>query len=551
MSEAKLRAENEELRRLLEESESTLSAIRNGEVDALVIGGKEIYTLEGADHPYRVLVEAMQQGAVTLSAEGTVIYCNAGFAKMVGRQSEKMIGANIRTLFASGDLPVFEQRLADAREVGKQEEFSLKSDDGSSLPVVVSFNLLDLNGVSAICLVITDLTEHRHNLQLLDSDRRKDEFLAMLAHELRNPLAPISNAAQMLNLWNQNAHQEVTWACDVVERQVRQMTRIVDDLLDVSRITRGKIKLQMAPVDVASIVAAAVETSRPLIESRKHTLNIQFASQPLKITADFTRMAQVVTNLLNNAAKYTEEEGEIWLVCERDGSDASVSVRDNGAGMPAEMIPTVFDLFTQADRTIDRSQGGLGIGLTLVRSLVALHQGSVEAHSGGLGSGSEFVIRIPLIASGREPEDEQSVQNVKSVAPVFSQRILVVDDNVDSATTMALMLKTMGHEAVVVYDGPAAIETAVRVSPTLILLDIGLPGMNGYVVAEQLRATPGLGNVLIAALTGYGDEQDRKRSREAGFDYHFVKPLGLPQLQSLLRTTRSELSNGSSTMNQT
>jgi PAS domain S-box-containing protein len=533
MANPDLQAENEELRRQLEEAESTLSAIRNGEVDALVIGGKEIYTLHGADHPYRVLVEAMQQGAVTLSHDGGIIYCNAGFAEMVGRPAEKIIGAPITSVFSFADHDILKQSLAEG-QLEKQVELTLRADDGTRMPVLVSFNLLPLDGVLAVCLVITDLAEHKHNEQLKDTDRRKDEFLAMLAHELRNPLAPISNAAQMLDLWNKGDNKDAQWACEVIGRQVRQMTRIVDDLLDVSRITQGKIKLRKAAVDVSSIVSAAVETSRPLIEGRKHKLNITLASETLKVEADLTRMAQVITNLLNNAAKYTEEGGQIWLSVQRDGSDATIAVRDNGIGMPADMLATVFDLFPQADRTIDRSQGGLGIGLTLVRTLVELHGGSVSASSDGVGRGSEFVVRLPLVGASRMKSVEPSTAETNGHLAGFSQRILVVDDNVDSAKTLAMMLKVMGHESRVSHDGQAAIETAQEFRPTLVLLDIGLPRMNGYMVAEQLRSIPALRGVILVALTGYGEDQDRRRSREAGFDQHFVKPLSFAALQELV-----------------
>ncbi|HEX4144680.1 MAG TPA: ATP-binding protein [Pirellulales bacterium] len=509
-----------------------MTAIRNGEVDALVIGGKEIYTLEGADHPYRVLVEAMQQGAVTLSPGGAVIYCNTGFAEMMMRPAEKIIGASIESLFATSAHSILARQLSGTG-TARQTELTLKADDGTWLPVLVSFTRLPLDDVMAVCLVITDLTEQKHNLQLQDTDRRKDEFLAMLAHELRNPLAPIANAAQMLCLWNKGADKEVQSACDVVARQVRQMTRIVDDLLDISRITRGKIKLQKTAVDVSSVISAAVETSRPLIESRQHKLNITVASGALRINADITRMAQAVTNLLNNAAKYTEEGGEIWLSVDRDGSDATITVRDNGVGIPVELLPSVFDLFTQADRTIDRSQGGLGIGLTLVRSLVELHQGSVSASSDGPGKGSKFVVRVPLIAASERYDHENSGE-INGAAATFPQRVLVVDDNVDSATTLALMLKTMGHETSVAHDGPTAIELAQTFRPTLVLLDIGLPALNGYLVAQRLRTMPALRGVVLAALTGYGEDQDRRRSKEAGFDVHFVKPVRIGALQDLI-----------------
>jgi signal transduction histidine kinase/CheY-like chemotaxis protein len=538
MDAVDVQSEIEELRQRLDESEATLAAIRNGEVDAIVIGGKEIYTLEGADHPYRVLVEAMKQGAVTLSPGGSVVYCNTGFSTMVRRPIEKIIGVPIQTLFVPGDHLSLGQHLSE-NLTGRQTELTLTADDGTFLPVLVSFNLLQLEKMSAVCLVITDLTEHKHNLELRDTDRRKDEFLAMLAHELRNPLAPIANAALVLSLWNQGANEEVRWACNVIDRQVRQMTRIVDDLLDVSRITRGKITLKKTVVDVSSLISAAVETSRPLIESRKHRLSISLASGTLQVEADVTRMAQVLTNLLNNAAKYTEERGEIGIRAEHVDDQVMIAVCDNGVGISSELLPTVFELFTQADRTIDRSQGGLGIGLTLARSLVELHGGSVRANSEGLGRGSEFVVLLPMYVSPAERDGESESNNDAAIPQTAPQRILVVDDNLDSAATLELMLKTLGHEATSAHDGPAAITSALKFKPNLVILDIGLPGMNGYMVAEHLRTMPEMCGVVLAALTGYGEEQDRRRSKEAGFNQHFVKPLSFTGLQELIRSLPS------------
>lgn len=525
--------EVEELQRQLEESEATLTAIRNGEVDAIVVDGREIYTLEGADHPYRVLVEAMQQGAVTLTADATIVYCNDGFARMVRRPVEKLIGTSVTGLFPSGDRRLLLERLADGGHAG-QVELSLHADNGTRLPVLVSFNLMPLDGVLATCLVITDLTEHRHNQRLQDSDRRKDEFLAMLAHELRNPLAPIANAVQVLNLSNREQSAEVAWACDLVARQVRQLTRIVDDLLDVSRITRGKINLQKERTPITTVITAAVEASRPLVESRRHQLHIELLAETLLVEVDVVRMAQVLTNLLNNSAKYTDEGGEIWLSVRRDGDLLKISVRDNGAGMSADMLATVFDLFTQADRTIDRSQGGLGIGLTLVNSLVELHGGSVDAASPGLGQGSEFTVWLPLAVDESRGMPRPAGAASNGMSKAASHRVLVVDDNVDSAGSLARMLRAMGHEARVSHDGAEAIDAALDFRPALVLLDIGLPGMNGYAVAERLRGEATLGGVVLAALTGYGEDQDRQRSQEAGFDRHIVKPIDMSVLQELI-----------------
>jgi PAS domain S-box-containing protein len=534
MTDKELIDENTALRRQLDEAEATLSAIRNGEVDALVVEGNKIYTLQGADHPYRILVEAMQQGAVTLSQDGSVIYCNDGFAQMVHIAAEKIIGIPIGQLFLASDRELLQRRLAEGGEA-KQAELTLQDRDGAQLPVVVTFNLLPLEQHNAMCLVITDMTEHKQNQQLQDSDRRKDEFLAMLAHELRNPLAPIANAAHLLCLSNQGCDETIKWSCEIIDRQVKQLTRIVDDLLDVSRITRGKINLHKAPIEVTAILNAAVETSRPLIESRRHRLHIELPAQKLRVDADLTRMAQVLTNLLNNAAKYTEEGGQIWLTLQQDQHHAVITVRDNGSGISPDLQPSVFELFTQADRTIDRAQGGLGIGLTLVHRLVEYHRGSVSVFSRGIGQGSTFTVRLPLIETpAPRPATVHPASN--GHAPLTARRILVVDDNLDAARTMAMMLRAMGHEAAIAHDGPGAIETSTKFEPNLVLLDIGLPGMDGYEIVEHLRTMPGGDRLKIAALTGYGEEQDRKRSREAGFDHHFVKPLALPTLQALLGT---------------
>jgi PAS domain S-box-containing protein len=535
MNDSPQRREIEDLRHRLEEAESTLSAIRNGEVDALVIGGKEIYTLEGADHPYRVLVEAMQQGAVTLSQTGSIVYCNLGFAHMVRRTAEQIIGEPIESFFAAEDQPNLQARLL-ADHATKQLELSLKTDEGLRLPVLVSFNRLALDGAMALCLVIADLTEHNENKSLHDTDRRKDEFLAMLAHELRNPLAPIANAIQMLCLGQTQQDETVRLACEIVDRQVKNLTRIVDDLLDVSRIIRGKIKLQTAVVDLSSVLAAAVETSRPLIEFRQHRLHIALPPDPLPVEVDFTRMAQVITNLLNNAAKYTEEGGDIELSAERVSDRATITVRDNGVGLAPDVLPKVFEIFTQADRTIDRSQGGLGIGLTIVRTLVELHHGSVSVSSGGLGRGSEFIVSLPLAAPPRGGAAQPNADQAAFRPAATSHRILVVDDNSDSALSLTMALKAMGHQCAVAHDGQSAIDKARLFKPKLILLDIGLPGMSGYAVAQAIRATPELRGIVLAALTGYGDEQYRRRSREAGFDKHFVKPISFAALRDLIAT---------------
>jgi PAS domain S-box-containing protein len=366
--------------------------------------------------------------------------------------------------------------------------------------------------------------------ELREADRRKDEFLAVLAHELRNPLAPLSNALQVMRLTAVN--EQTARVRDMMERQVRQMTRLVDDLLDVSRITRGKIVLRKERLDLAEVVVSALEASRPLIEAERHELTVTPSERPLFVEGDRARLAQVLSNLLTNAAKYTPEGGHIWLAVERRGPEAELRVRDNGVGIPAEMLSRVFEMFAQVERHLGRAQGGLGIGLTLVRSLVEMHGGTVRAYSGGPGQGSEFVVRLPLAAD--HPAGEAGAEAEAEPAAATRGRILVVDDSVDSAESLALMLKLSGNEVRTAYDGPGALATAATFAPDVVLLDIGMPGMDGYEVARRLRQQPTLRNALLIAQTGWGQEEDRRRSKEAGFDHHFTKPVDPATLEALL-----------------
>ncbi len=370
-----------------------------------------------------------------------------------------------------------------------------------------------------------------------EADRRKNEFLAMLAHELRNPLAPIRNAVQILRLRGP-MQPELQDVRDMIERQVQHLVRLVDDLLDVSRITRGKIQLQMEPVDVAAVVGRAVETSRPLLDARKHQLSVSLPTESLRVQADPVRLGQVLSNLLNNAAKYTEEGGRIWLSAEREGKEILLRVRDTGVGIPPHMLASVFDLFTQVDRSLDRSEGGLGIGLTLVRRLVELHAGSVQAFSAGPNQGSEFVVRLPALTAEPFPRMSSNGAGMPS-AESTQHRILVVDDNVDAADSLALLLHLAGHEVRVCHDGPAAVAAAQDFHPDIVLLDIGLPGMDGYEVARRLREQEALAEALLVALTGYGQEEDLRRSQEAGFDHHLVKPVEPATLFTLFASLRS------------
>ncbi|HEY1325922.1 MAG TPA: response regulator [Casimicrobiaceae bacterium] len=368
-----------------------------------------------------------------------------------------------------------------------------------------------------------------------EEDRRKNEFLAMLAHELRNPLAPISNAVHLLNLQDGDPAR-LKWAREVIGRQLKQLVRLVDDLLDVSRITRGKIDLKLETFDAAAVIAAAVETSRPNVDQQEHALTVLVPTEPIRLRGDFARVAQVLANLVNNAAKYTPRGGRISVSAEREGGEVLFRVRDSGVGIPPEFLGTIFEPFTQVDRTLDRSQGGLGIGLTLVRSLVEMQGGSVSAHSAGRDQGSEFVVRLPASSDADQPPLLADLHRVD--VSTSGLRVLVVDDNRDVADTTATILRLSGCDTHVAYDGHSGLEAVERLQPDAVLLDIGLPGLDGYQVAERVRAQPAYRRMLVVAVSGYGQEEDRARSKAAGFDYHVVKPIEPAVITSLLASLR-------------
>ena len=359
---------------------------------------------------------------------------------------------------------------------------------------------------------------------LRDSDRRKDEFLATLAHELRNPLAPIRNALELLKMPTVDA-ATATRSRDMMERQVGHLVRLVDDLLDVSRVIQGKIQLRRERIELATVVAHAVETVQPLMDAKGHRVHILLPSESLSVDADPVRLAQVIGNLLTNAAKYTEPRGQIWLTAERDGGTAELRVRDSGIGIGPEMLPRVFELFVQVDHAATQAQGGLGIGLTLVKNLVDMHDGTVEARSDGLGRGSEFIIRLPISARTDLPDHfDDSGEMVRRPPATAAYRLMVVDDNQDAAESLGMLLELQGHHVRVASSGDMALEITKNFMPDVVFLDIGMPGMDGYEVARRLRQRPGLRHVVLAALSGWGQEEDRRRTTAAGFDHHLIKP---------------------------
>jgi PAS domain S-box-containing protein len=677
MTNDELLGETERLRFRLEEAEAVVEAIRSGIVDAVIVKSPPnecVYTLEGADRPYRLLVEAMQQGVAVLNAEGMLLYCNPCFADLFSMSVEEVTGSMIDGFAAVADRSVLDDLSSKVDGKPAKTEVLLRKADGSTFPAALALSALPLR---RFCLLVTDLSQqkqydelvvskaalrqseiryrrlfetakdgilildtetgritdanpfmsdllgysHDHFLgkelweiglfsdksaneaavrqlqqngyiryehlpletsrhlqvevevvansyreanhsviqcnmrditdriflrrqvqeqaaALTDRDRRKDVFLATLAHELRNPLAPIRNSLQIMKLPMVNA-ATIERARDVMERQVHQLVRLVDDLMDVSRYMQGKIELRKERIELATVVARAVETARPGIDAQQHELTVSLPTESLPLEADPVRLAQVLSNLLTNAGKYTEPGGRIRLTAELDGVEAVLRVKDSGIGIGPEMLPRVFDMFVQVDPAANRSQGGLGIGLMLVKTLVMMHGGNVEAHSAGLGTGSEFVVRLPL-ASRDLGKPEAPERNDLRHSPFSRRRVLVVDDNVDAADSLATLLCLGGHEVQVAHGGPAALEMVKVYRPEMAFLDIGMPGMDGYEVARRLRKQPGLENVVLAALTGWGQEEDRRRTSEAGFDHHLVKPPELKTVESLLAGLKRE-----------
>jgi len=388
--------------------------------------------------------------------------------------------------------------------------------------------------------VLVDISDRKRAEDALkEADRSKNEFLATLAHELRNPLAPIRAAVKILQL-KAKPTPESQSALDVIDRQTRQMTRLIDDLLDIARITSNKLELRRERIELRDVLNAAVETSQPLIEQRGHELTVETSGEPIYLDGDVVRLVQVVSNLLNNAGKYTERGGRIWLTAAKEGNNAVVSVRDTGMGITPQVLPRIFEMFTQADRAMSGSPGGLGIGLTLVRRLVQMHGGTITVRSDGPGKGSEFIITLPMFDQ-ELPAEVESVKPAREALPNKSAhvRILVVDDIHDSADSLGLLLELVGNEVRVVHDGQTAVEVANEFQPRVVLLDIGLPTLNGYEAARKIREQPWARQAVMIAVTGWGEDVDRQRSKQAGFDHHLVKPVDLDALTALLATVQT------------
>jgi PAS domain S-box-containing protein len=496
--------------------------------------------LRESEERFRLLVESIRDYALfMLDPDGRIVSWNAGARALKGYRAEEVLGRHFSLFYPPDDIargwPEHELEVAKREGRFEDEGWRIRKDGSRFWANVIITALYDeerrLRGFAKIT---RDLTDRKRVERLEESERQMSEFLAMLAHELRNPLAPIRSALGAMQMRGQD-ESTLERSRNVIDRQITHLTRLVDDLLDVSRITRGKITLQKEPLELARLLTDVVESSRSLIDARRHTFEVVFPDKPLWVEGDAIRLSQIVLNLLNNAAKFTPEGGRIRLTLEKENGDAAIRVRDTGVGIPADLLPKIFDIFTQGAHSLDRSEGGLGIGLTLVHRLVALHGGTVRAHSPGPNRGSEFVIRIPLLNIHTLPEERYTPgRDLALSPPTAARRVLVVDDNEDAAETMAILFQFWGHEVRTAYDGPSALSLAAEYRPEIVLLDIGLPGISGYEVAQQLRKMPGLETVTIVAVTGYGQEEDRRRALEAGFNSYLVKPVEPAELQSLI-----------------
>jgi PAS domain S-box-containing protein len=491
--------------------------------------------LRESEERFRLLVESVVDYAiVTLDEDGMITSWNSGAERINRYAGAEIVGRHFSRLFAPEDVRANKpwRQLALARERGRvnDESWRIRSDGTQYWANNVIATMPETDGRSrAYYMVTQDLSQRRHAESLADTAQRMHEFIAMLAHELRNPLAPIRNAVALMA--RRNVEDPLVEAMrQTIDRQSQNLTRIVDELLDVNRVARGQFTIEKQVIDLRDVLARAVETSRPLIDTRAHRLHVSIADEPIDCFGDPLRLAQVVVNILNNAAKYTPDGGDIWLSARRQGARVELRVRDSGRGIERNLIDRIFDLFMQVDPNAGSALGGLGVGLALVRRIVELHGGTVQASSEGLGKGAEFIVRLPLSARGAAGPERAPEAGVEGAQPPL--RVLVIDDNVDAANSLSLLLQALGHAVRAAYDGPSGIAMAQEFSPDVVMLDIGMPVMNGYDVARVLRAASPA--YVLVAVTGWGHEAAKRQAREAGFDYHLVKPTGEPELRDVL-----------------
>jgi PAS domain S-box-containing protein len=490
--------------------------------------------LRESEAKFRTIADAIPQLVWAAESDGSNNYTNRRWAEFAGVSEDETLGDRWFSLIHPDDLPQLRTAWDNTLATGSAYEVQYRVRHHSGIFRWMLSRALPVGNehgqITRWMGTLTDIHDAKTaSEQLKVESQRKDEFLAMLAHELRNPLAPISTAAQILKLPRVDP-ERIAQASDVIARQVRHMTELVDDLLDVSRVTRGLVDLQRVPVDIKSVAGSAIEQARPLIEGRKHALTTHIASAPALVLGDRKRLVQVMVNLLNNAAKYTAPGGAITLAVDVLDDEVRFSVADNGSGIDPLLLPKIFELFTQAERTPDRGQGGLGLGLALVKSMIGLHGGRIEARSDGPGKGSVFRAHLPRTAAALEPAAVAGLAPA-SVAPM---RIMVVDDNLDAAESLATLLEAVGHQVRVAEDGAGALARGLRDVPDVFILDIGLPGIDGFELARRLRANSATRHCRLIALSGYGQAQDLAMSAQAGFDHHLVKPVETARLFALL-----------------
>jgi PAS domain S-box-containing protein len=523
-----------------------------GRVQGFVALVQDVTEQKGADvalreseEKFRRIVETANEGIWLLDENALVTFVNPRMSDLIGYTPEEMIGRPKWDFLLGRDRERVKQLFARRRAgISEQLDVCFQHRDGRPVWMLMAARpVLDETGVFRGTLdMFTDVTERKRLeaelearvAELASADRRKDEFIATLSHELRNPLAPIRNAVALLQQV-ESSDPAVDGIRSLLDRQVRQLTRLIDDLLDAARVSRNQLELRRQRVDLAEVVRSALESSLPVIEEAGHALEMELPDGPVPLYADPTRLAQVLTNLLNNAAKYTPRGGRIALAATTGDGEVTLSVRDSGIGIAPEDLPRVFELFAQVSTPLDQPDRGLGIGLALVRALVELHGGKVEVESEGLGRGSEFRVRLPL-AGPPARAAASSAQSAPSGRKRGALRVLVVDDNRDAAESLALLLRLRGHEVRQAHDGFEALAAATAFHPDAVLLDIGLPGLNGYDVARRMRQEQWSRRALLIAVTGWGQEGDKQRSREAGIDHHFTKPVDVGRLAELFES---------------
>ena len=499
-----------------------------------------------AEERMRSVVDHVIDGIITIDEHGHIASFNPAAEKLFGYRQPEVLGQNVKMLMPEpyhGEHDGYIHnylRTGIPKIIGIGREVIGRRKNGSTFAMELAVSEFHVGPRRYFTGIVRDITDRKQLEQqlrqrlndLAEADRQKNEFLAMLAHELRNPLAPLRNALHLMGSPDVDG-ATVVRARQMMERQLHQLVRLVDDLLDISRIISGKIELRREPTNLAVAVQRAIETAHPLIESHGHDLKVDLPSEPVIVVGDLIRLSQAIANLLTNAAKYTERGGRIVIALERTDDVATVRVRDTGIGIPLELQSKVFDLFVQGDRTLARSQGGLGIGLTLVKRLAEMHGGRVQVTSTGSGKGSEFSITLPVLRDAAIAE--QFVKAGEHYRGARTRRrVLVVDDNVDAADSISMILQTAGYDVRCVYDGPSVLAAANTYRPDVLVLDIGLPGKDGYDVARELRQIPEFQAMPIVAVTGYGQESDRRRSREAGIDLHLTKPVDPQELQAFV-----------------